>query len=98
MQERLVKDLASTCDLSLFDSSKISGIRVPWPGSKYRVEETDHDSKTFAIRMKNSRATHFNGPREFSGAVCGQLTQMRRNGFWNAGKCFRMNGTPTVGV
>ena len=24
--------------------------------------------------------------------------KMRRNGFWNRGKCFRMNGTPTVGV
>jgi transposase len=23
---------------------------------------------------------------------------MRRNGFWNRGKCFRMKGTPSVGV
>jgi hypothetical protein len=24
--------------------------------------------------------------------------KMRRNGFWNRRKCFRMKGTPTVGV
>jgi hypothetical protein len=27
-----------------------------------------------------------------------QMTEKRRNGFWNPRKCFRMKVTPTVGV
>src|SRR5713226_3180053 len=52
IQEHVVRDLASTCDVSLFDSSKILGIRCPSPDRNNGLIETDHGSKTFAICMK----------------------------------------------